>query len=103
MIDYNELDRFYIGTCIPVIANAGGGLLELGKDINTVFYKIDEDYYVDINSNIKAQIYRGDKAVNAKYIIPENSLTQVKTKRDITKNSSLIKRYKFNSSNYKNN
>ena len=49
MIDYNELDKFYTGVVIPVLTNTGKILLELGDDINTLFYKLAGSYYVDVN------------------------------------------------------
>ena len=100
MIDCNELDRYYTGTLIHVISNAGGILLELGEDIKTVFYKIDDNHYVDINNKCIAQVVNKESVVTSKYIVPEESLVQVKTKKEINNNSYLIKRLLFDSSKY---
>ena len=35
---------------IPVLTNTGKILLELGDDINTLFYKLAGNYYVDVNN-----------------------------------------------------
>lgn len=100
MIDYNELDRFYTGVAIPVLANAGGILLELGDDINTLFYKLDDDHYVDINNKRIAQVLRKGSIITSNYVVPEESLTQARTKKEITSNTSLVRRLTFKSSNY---
>lgn len=100
MIDYNELDKFYIGVAIPVLTNAGGILLELGDDINTLFYKLDEDHYVDVNNKGIAQVLRKGSVITSGYVVLEDSLTQVKTKKEVANNTSLVKRLTFKSSNY---
>ncbi len=100
MIDYNELDKFYTGVAIPVLTNAGGIFLELGDDINTLFYKLDEDHYVDVNNKGIAQVLRKGSVITSGYVVPEDSLTQVKTKKEVVNNTSLVKRLTFKSSNY---
>ncbi len=100
MIDYNELDKFYTGVAIPVLSNAGGILLELGYDIDTLFYKLDENYYVDVNNKRIAQVLRKGSVITSNYVVPEESLTQVKTKREVINNTSLVKRLTFKSSSY---
>lgn len=100
MIDYGELDKFYTGVAIPVITNAGGILLELGDDINTLFYKLDDDHYVDVNNKGVAQVLRKGSVITSCYVVPEESLTQVKTKTEIVNNTSLVKRLTFKSSDY---
>ncbi len=102
MIDYNKLDKFYTGVAIPVLTNAGGIFLELGDDITTLFYKLDEDHYVDVNSKRIAQVLRKGSVITTCYVVPEDSLTQAKTKREVVNNTSLVKRLTFKSSNYTN-
>lgn len=101
MIDYNELDKFYMGIAIPVLTNAGGMFLELGEDINTLFYKLNDDYYADVNHKGRiAQVLRKKTIVTSSYIVPESSLTQVRTKEEINKHTNLVKRLTFKPSNY---
>lgn len=100
MIDYNELEKYYTGVAIPVITNAGGIFLELGDDIKTLFYKLDEDHYVDVNNRGIAQILRQGSVITSNYVVPEDSLAQVKAKRKINNNSSLVKRLTFKPSKY---
>ena len=100
MIDYSELDKFYTGTIIHVLTNAGGMFLELGDDIKTLFYKLDDEHYVDVNNKVIAQVLRKESIITSNYVVPEKSLSQITTKKQITKNTSLIKRLTFKPSNY---
>ncbi len=100
MIDYSELDRYYTGTAIPVLANAGGMLLELGEDINTLFYKLDGDHYADVNNKRIAEVLRRGSVITSHYVVLEDSLVQVGTKKDVTRNASLIRRLTFNPTDY---
>ena len=100
MIDYSELDKFYTGVAIPVLTNAGGMFLELGDDINTLFYKLNDDHYVDVNNKGIAQVLRKGNIITSNYVVAEESLSQVKTKKEVANNTSLVKRLTFKSSNY---
>lgn len=100
MINYDELDRFYTGVMMPITLNMGNALLELGDDINTLFYKIDEYYYLDVNRKILAQVVNNENStIRTGFIIKESSLTPVKNKQEIIDSSSFIKRLTFKSSN----
>lgn len=102
MIDYNELDRFYVGSEMPVIMNCGGILLELGEDINSLFYKLDEDFYADVNRQGRlVQVLRKGAVITSHYVLDENNIVQVISKREIKRNSSLVKRLTFKPTNYK--
>ena len=82
MIDYNELDRFYVGSEMPVIMNCGGIFLELGEDINSLFYKLDEDFYADVNHHGRlVQVLRKDAVITSHYVLDENNIVQVISKR----------------------
>ena len=101
MIDYNDLDKFYTGIEMRVIMNCGGMPLELGEDISSLFYKINEDYYADVNHKGRiAQVLREDSIIRSHYVLAEDSLVQVKSKRDINKNSNFVKRLTFKPTNY---
>ena len=102
MINYNELDRFYIGSEMPVIANCGGIFLELGEDINSLFYKIDDDYYADVNHQGRlVQVLKTGAVITSHYVLDENNIVQVINKQELKKNSSLVKRLTFKPTSYK--
>lgn len=101
MIDYNELDKFYTGIEMPVISNCGGMLLELGEDFKSLFYKIDDDHYADVNHKGRiVQVLRKGAVITSHYVVVEESLVQIKNKHDINKSSNLVKRLTFKKSNY---
>jgi len=101
MIDYNELDKFYTGIEMPVITNCGGIFLELGNDISSLFYKLDEVHYADVNHKGRVvQVLKEGTVITSNYVLVENSLVQVGNKHEINKNSNLAKRLTFKSSNY---
>ena len=101
MINYGDLDKFYIGVEMPVIMNCGGMLLELGENINSLFYKLTDDYYADVNHKGRiAQVLREDSVIRSHYVLAEDSLVQIKSKRDINKNSNFVKRLTFKPTNY---
>ncbi len=98
MIGYAELDRFYTGTSARIIGNTGGIVLELGEDSDTLFYKIDDDYYYDVNSKHVAQVLRTGCVITTKYLVIENTLVKVKNRKEVNNNAPLVKRITFNSS-----
>ena len=100
MINYDELENFYIGLAYPVCANIGGVYLELAEGIKTILYKLDEDHYVDINNRKIGEVLRKNKYFQSSFAIDEDGLIPVKTKWDIVKNTGFTKRISFNSSNY---
>lgn len=103
MIDYNELDKFYTGIEMVVISNCGGMFLELSEDIKSLFYKLDEDHYADVNrKGIVAQVLREGTIIKSPYVIQEDSLVQVSSKQQLNKNANLVKRLTFKKSNYAN-
>lgn len=102
MIDYNELDRFYVGSAMPVIMNCGGIFLELREDINSLFYKLDDNYYADVNHQGRlVQVLRKGAVITSHYVLDENNIFQVKSKHELNKKSSLVKRLTFKPTNYK--
>ena len=100
MVDYSELDKYYIGISRPILTNVGGLFFELGDENHSLFYKIDENLFVDVNRGALAQIKKENESFVGQYVLSEESLTKVETKKDITNNSSYIKRLKFNPSKY---
>ena len=101
MIDYKDLDKFYIGIEWPVIMNCGGIDCELGESGSALFYKISDDIYADVNNKGRiVQAFRKGIIVTSSYILDEESLVQVKNKQEIIKNSSFVKRMTFKSTNY---
>lgn len=101
MIDYSELNKFYVGTQFPVIMNCGGMLLELGEDVKSLFYKINDDHYADVNRRgIVVQALRKRAIIRANYVIQEDSLIQIDSKQKLNKNANLVKKLTFNKSNY---
>jgi len=101
MVDYKDLDKFYIGIEWPVIMNCGGIYCELGESCSALFYKISDDIYADVNNKGRiVQAFRKGTIVTSSYILDEESLVQVKNKQEIIKNSSFIKRMTFKSTNY---
>lgn len=100
MIDYNNLDNYYTGVAIPVVTNVGGILYEFGDSIPTLFYKIDNDQYIDVNNKVIAQVIRDGIPIRENYVVPVQSLSKVKTKQQDINNTSLVKRLTFKPSNY---
>ena len=101
MIDYNELDKFYVGIGNPVIQNCGGVFLTLGEPVKSLFYKLDDDHYEDVNrKGIVAQVLRDGIAVKSPYIVQEETLVQVSSKQELNKNANPVKRLTFKKSNY---
>ena len=100
MIDYSELDKFYTGISAPVSTNFGGALLELGNDINTILYKLDDEYYIDINNQTIAQVLRKGSSIASPFVVQENSLRQVQSEKEIIDNTSLAIRLRFKPSDY---
>lgn len=101
MVDYNELEKYFKGKCSPVIMNCGGILLELGEDYETVFYKLCDGYYADVNNNGRVvQAIREGSPVLSHFILEENSLEPVKDVSDLNRNTYFIKRLTFTPSNY---
>ncbi len=70
MIDYEQIDKFYTGLEMPVLANYGGVFLELGD------------------------------VIRSNYVIFEESLQKVQSISEIKQNCGLIKRLTFNPQNY---
>ena len=104
MINYDELDRYYVGTVTRIVGNCGGILLDLDTvDRKTVLYKLEdeEDCYVDVNTGMKAQVSNG-KAVDSdvRLLINERSLRQVQNKGQIVLHSSFVKRRQFEPRKY---
>ena len=91
MIDYNNLDNYYTGVAIPVVTNVGGILYEFGDSIPTLFYKIDNDHYVDVNNKVIAQVIRNGVPIRENYVVSEESLNKVSTKQQVISNTSLVK------------
>lgn len=101
MIDYNELDKFYTGIENPVIQNCGGIFLELGEPVKSLFYKLDDDHYADVNrKGIIAQVLREGTVVKSHSVIQEDTLVQVSNKQELNKNANFVKRLTFKKSNY---
>ena len=100
MINYNELDKYYTGLGIPVEGNAGGVFLELGDDFRTLFYKLNDDLYIDVNNGFLAQVMRKGTPVTLGELVDESSLTQVATRKDIKDNTSFVRRLTFDPSKY---
>lgn len=101
MINYGDLDKFYIGVEMPVIMNCGGMLLELGENINSLFYKLTDDYYADVNHEGRVvQVLRKGAVIRSAYVLDEDSLIQVKSKRELNKNSNFVKILTFKPTNY---
>jgi len=101
MINYSNLDKFYTGIEMPVIMNCGGMLLELGENINSLFYKLTDDYYADVNHDGRVvQVLRKGAVITSNYVLDGDSLVQVKTKRELNKNSNFVKRLTFKPTNY---
>lgn len=74
---YKEQGNFYTGTIMPVVGNVGGIFLELGDEIQSVFYKIDDDHWFDVNRQIAVQIPREGSIVTSSYILIEESLKPI--------------------------
>lgn len=103
MIDYNELDKFYTGIENRVIQNCGGVFLQLDEPVKSLFYKLDDDHYADVNrKGIVAQVLREGAIIKSHYVIQEDSLVQVSSKQQLNKNANLVKRLTFKKSNYAN-
>lgn len=103
MIDYHEIERYYLGVSMPVISRRGGKVAILGKEKPSLFYKIDDDHYADVNrKGVVAQIIREGKIVTFFYVLDEKSLRQVHHKSEILFASGPIKRRKFNPRDYTN-
>lgn len=101
MIDYNELDKFYTGIENRVIQNCGGVFLQLDEPVKSLFYKLDDDHYADVNrKGIIAQVLRKGTAVKSPYVIEEDTLVQVSSKQELNKNANPVKRLTFKKSNY---
>jgi len=104
MIDYKDLDKFYVGVAMPVISNCGGLFMELGEDISSLFYKLNEDYYADVNHKGRiVQVLRKDAVITSKFVLDKESLAQVNSKRELNKNSHFVKRLMFKPTNYSKN
>ena len=102
MINYDELDKYFTGICAPVIMNAGGVFLELGEDSSSLFYKIDEDYYADVNNpGIVAQRLGDNSIIRSNYVLFEETIAPVKSRNHLKDNSLLIRRLTFNPAKYK--
>lgn len=102
MIDYNELEKYYTGNIIPVIANCGGMFLELGEDIPTVLYKLDDRCYADVlHERRVAQTFGNGALVTSSYVVDEDSLVPVSTKEEIKENVGVIRRLTFKPDNYR--
>ncbi len=102
MINYNELDNYYIGIYMPVLYNVGGVFLRLGEPKESLFYKVDDYHYVDVNyPKISAYIIKRSVPLDIKYILSEDSLRKVDSKKELVNNTKLVKRLKFNSNLYK--
>lgn len=102
MINYNDIDKFYTGIEMPVIMNCGGMFLEVGENIDSLFYKINDDYYADVNHKGRlVQVLRMGTPITSSYVLEEDSLVPVKNKQEIIKNSDFVKRLTFKPINYK--
>lgn len=101
MIDYQQLDRFYTGISMPVIMNAGGMLLELGEDTPSLFYKLDDEHFADVNrKGVIAQVLKKGSIITSHYVLQEESIQPVRNRKEIVKSSRMVKRLQFNPSNY---
>ncbi len=103
MIDYKNIGKFYIGVSMPIIMNAGGVLLELGEDNESLFYKLDDVRYADVNKKGRiAYAVRPNTPVPAEahHIIDESTLVPASSKKDIILNSGPVKRLQFKPENY---
>ena len=101
MIDYSDLDKFYIGVEMPVIMNCGGILLELGEDISSLFYKPSDNYYADVNHKGRVvQVLRTGAIITSNYVLDEDRLIQVKSKQEINDNCKFVKRLTFKATDY---
>lgn len=100
MIDYNELDKFYTGVAFSVYVGENGGIF-LDKEYNTLFYKLDNEHYADVNHKGKvAKLLRREGIITSNYIVPEYSLQQVESIADVRYASGIVKRLRFKPSNY---
>ena len=100
MIDYNNLDNYYTGISVAVETDAGGILYEFGEVRNTLFFKLNENYYIDVNSGNITQAIRDGVSIRSNYVVPQKSLRNVKTKKQVIDNTSFIKRLTFKPSKY---
>ena len=101
MINYNELSNFYIADQMIVIENAGGIILSLSDPFKSLFYKLDDNHYADVNrKGSVAQVLRLGTAVIYSRVINESSITPVTSAKEIRDNSSFVKRLTFKPENY---
>ena len=100
MIDYNNLDNYYTGISVAVDIDDGGIIYEFGDSVSTLFYKLDDDHYVDVNNNDIQQVMRDGVPIRTNYVVIEKSLRKVKTKKQVKDNTSLVKRLTFKPSKY---
>ena len=101
MIDYENLENYYTGVIIPVTSNFGGIMLELGEDIPTVLYKMDETTFVDVNDTRRiGTLIESEEPITTHYVVAGKSLEQVTEKKEITRNVGLVKRLTFKPENY---
>ncbi len=102
MINYDEINNYFTGLCAPVIMNAGGVFLELGEDISSLFYKLDENHYADVNHpGIVAQKLGTDSVITSRFVIFEDTIKPVTSKNTIHENTTLVRRLFFNPEKYK--
>ena len=100
MIDNSELDNFYTGTVMPVFTNLGGMFLELGDEEKRLLYKINDQFYMDVNRpNVTVQVLENGVNINAPYVVVEDSLKKVQTNKNVKKYSNLVRKLTFNKSN----
>lgn len=106
MINYNELEKFYVGTIADIVENNGGKFIEIDVKTmhETLLYKLDDYHYADVNNKGVIAFLRKDNVViksSISTIIFKETLQQVKFKSEINSKSSLVKRLTFSPKNYK--
>lgn len=101
MINYNELSNFYIAKQRIVLYNDGGTGFLLGELSKSLFYKLDDDSYADVNrKGSVAQVLRRGEPILSSCVILEASITPVTSAKEIRANSGFVKRLTFKPENY---
>ena len=101
MINYNELSKFYIAKQMIVIENDGGVILNFSNPFKSLFYKLDDNHYADVNrKGSVAQVLRRGTIVRYSRVIDEDSITPVTSAKEIKANSGFVKRLTFKPENY---